>query len=360
MKKIVATLGLALLAGAAHAQAPGDIVFTNTAAVGDQRVDWYSVSGNVNTTLFTFTDTVTQLSDLELVGNTWYAVDRNQPPVASPTSARIIQIDDLFGTPVASTLAISDPIQRGTGLRYDPQSGQLLFVNNPGSADNVVPRFEGILAINPSGGAVTQVYQQPPLSDPFPRWADGIYMDRDVNSNDFFVVTGNGGIFDGGTGELQGSTLQRLSVDPNTLVGTASLVVDLSDTSATGLAFPLLRSQGVVSVPGTNDVYINDIEADALVKITLDGSGNFQSATVVATGAFLDSATDMTYDPFTNTLVIGNAGTIAPGLYRVSLDGSTVTTLVAGVSPRGIIIIPAPGALGLLGAAGVVALRRRR
>ena len=68
----------------------------------------------------------------------------------------------------------------------------------------------------------------------------------------------------------------------------------------------------------------------------------------------------MAYDPFTNTLVIGNAGTVAPGLYRVSLDGSTVTTLVAGVSPRGIIIIPTPSALGILGMAGVAGLRRRR
>ncbi|MDX9910709.1 MAG: hypothetical protein RBS39_02635 [Phycisphaerales bacterium] len=358
MKKIISAFGLALFAGSALAQAPGDIVFTNTMAVGDQRVDWYSVSGNINTTLFTFNDNLTQLSDLELVGNTWYAVDRNQPPVSSPTSARVVQINDLFGTPVASTLATSDPIQRGDGLRYDPNSGQLLFVNNPGSADAVSPRFEGILGINPSNGNVTEIYQQPSLASPLPRWTDGIYMDRDVNSNDFFVVTGNGGAF-GGSGELNGSTLQRLSVDPNTLQGTAELIVDLSDTSVTGLSVPLQRSRGVVAIPGTNDVYINDIERAAIYKITLDSNGDFQSIIEVNQGIW-DSATDMTYDPFTNTLVIGNAGTNSPGLYRMTLDGSTVTTLVSGVFPRGIIIIPAPGAVGLLGAAGLVAMRRRR
>jgi MYXO-CTERM domain-containing protein len=67
---------------------------------------------------------------------------------------------------------------------------------------------------------------------------------------------------------------------------------------------------------------------------------------------------EIQYNKYNNKLVFGQ---VAPDtLAQINLDGSGYEVLESGVSPRGIWIVPAPGATFALGLAGLLAMRRRR
>jgi hypothetical protein len=332
-------------AGSALGQAPGDILFT------DEFTDSINLlnAPGVWTPLVTFNDPNVRLAQITSVGKTWY-VANGPKPVQDPSTGGIFRIDDLFGSPSVSTLASGDPLQNPIGLRYSKKTKQLITVNHIDGPINQ-PAFEGILAVDPANGNVTKVYEEQGGGKPV--YKDGYRLTPDANSDDFFITCVNGGVYDGGPGDFnKASCIWRLSIDPNTLQGSVSLVADLSSV----LADPLTFVRGITSVPGTSDLYIGDGATQAIYKMTLDNNGDFSGIAAIATG--IQDPWEIVFNPYTKKLVYGeqDISTIS----QMNLDGSNIELLAKGVGARGIAIVPTPGGLALLGAAGVIGLRRRR
>lgn len=342
---LAATLAAVAGSTGAFAQAPGDILFT------DEFTDSVNLinSPGVWTPLVTFNDPNVRLAQLTSVGKTWY-VANGPKPVQDPSTGGIFQIDDLFGSPSVSTLASGDPLQNPIGLRYSKQTKQLITVNHVDGAINQ-PAFEGILAIDPSNGNVTKVFEEQGGGPP--TYKDGYRLTPDANSNDFFITCVNGGVYDGGPGDMnKGSCIWRLSIDPNSLQGTVSLLADLSGVTNDPLTFV----RGITSVPGSNDLYIGDGATQAIYRMTLDNNGDYSSISAIATG--LNDPWEIVYNPYTKKLVYGeqDISTIS----QMNLDGSNIELLAKGVGARGIAIVPTPGGAVLLSIAGLVGARRRR
>lgn len=343
-RAVAALLGCAL-GGAAFGQAPGDILFT------DEFSDTINIinSPGVWTPLVTFNDPDTRLAQITNIGGRWY-VANGPKPVHDPSTASIIQIDDLFGSPIVTTLAQGEPLQNPIGLKYHGKTGQLITINHVDSQINK-PKNEGIYAIDPSTGAVTEVYKQ--QDGQVPVYKTGYRLVADPNSDDFFVTCVNGGVYDGGPGDMnKGSCIWRLSINPNTLQGTVTLLADLSSV----LNDPLTFVRGITAVPGTNDLYIGDGATKAIYRMTLDGNGDYSSISAIATG--IQDPWEIIYNPYTNKLVYGeqDISTIS----QMNLDGSNIQLLASGVGARGLAIVPTPGGAALLGFAGLLASRRRR
>jgi hypothetical protein len=341
--KFRAVVALSLLAGAPGAlgQAPGDILFT------DEFTDSVNLinSPGVWTPLVTFDDPDVRLAQITNRGNRWY-VANGPKAVQDPSTGSIVQIDDLFGSPIVSTLASGDPLQNPIGLKYDRVSKRLLAVNHiDGDIDQ--PAFEGILSINPNTGGVTELFEESGGGNP--TYKDGYRLTADPNSDDFFVTAVNGGAFNGGPGDMNlGSCIWRLDVG----TGSVSLLADLSTVDGGPLTFV----RGITAVPGTSDLYIGDGSTQAIYRISLDGNGDFSSIAAIATG--LADPWEIIYNPYTNKLVYGeeDISTIS----QMNLDGSGIELLATGVGARGLAIVPTPGGAAILALAGLVGFRRRR
>jgi MYXO-CTERM domain-containing protein len=345
VRVIVALVVASGAVSAAFGQAPGDIIFTDELS---DTINHLTAPG-VWTPLVTFNDPSVRLAQITNIGNRWY-VANGPRPVDDPSNASIFQIDNLFGVPSVSTLASGEPLQNPIGLKYHKATGQLITVQHVDSPINQ-PKKEGIFAIDPSSGAITEVFAQQNGAKPIYR--DGYRLIADPNSDDFFVTCVNGGIFDGGPGQFnKGSTIWRLSIDPNTLEGTVSLLVDLSNV----LADPLTFVRGITAIPGTSDLYIGDGFTQGIYKVSLDGSGDFSTISQIAAG--IQDPWEIVYNPYTNKLVYGeqDISTIS----QMNLDGSGIELLATGVGARGIAIVPTPGGVALLTLAGLVSIRRRR
>lgn len=351
------TLVVVGLAAAAHAQQNGDVVITDELSDSVLLVD---KDGAGTTTLVTL-DPDVRLSGITNKGGTFY-VGSDPSPAQNPSVAAMFQIDDLFGTPSVSTLTSSDPLQRPIGMLYDPITDQIITVNNPGAELLGDDRNHGILTVDPNNGNQFFSYQHPDFDVPGPVFRNGGRLDADPFTDDFFVTSGNGGEFNEGDGPNDGgSQLYRFSIDPDTLVGDAELWIDLSDTGATGLGEPMSFSRGVAVDPSTGDVYATDSEDGLIVKIEQNGDGSAGAVSVV-TDQFPGIGT-IVYNQFTNRLVFGTLGTFGPNddqVWSINLDGSDPLLLAEGVEARGIVVIPAPASVALLGMGALAAFRRRR
>lgn len=340
---LVALAGLASPAMAAN----GDIVFTNQT---DDSIKL--LSGGSVSTLVSFADPSVRLAGITRAGNgRWYVA--NGPIVPTPTSGQIFEIDDIFSaTPTVSVLASGNPTQNPIALRWDAARGVLFSVNNPGE-HGLDPEYDGIIAYG-LDGAVTQVWSEPENPTP-PSYFDGVWLAnlRD-GSGDYMVVAQNGGAF-GGNANLASSTVWRLSVD-GSLTGSMSLLADLGDTAALGIAESILDSRGI-AVTDSGRIFITGKDTGKVYEVDL--SSGF-SITEIASG--IDHVTRIEYDRFNDRLVLAQQEvTIGFGqISTINLDGSGFAVLATGVSPRDLYIIPSPASLALLGIGGLAASRRRR
>jgi len=348
---------VACTSGSVLAIGPGDLIFTRRDTGGPDQINLFS--GGVVTNLVTFDDPITRLSDLVMApdGTVFVGNGPLPPPDPNVSSASIIRVQDILGTPVITNLASGIPLWNPVGVTFDVGNNQVLTVNNLGSDFDVTDRAEGVLGVE-LDGTVTKVFEQNPLP-PRPRFEAGGYIEPDPQgTGDFITVSVNGGIFDGGgggVGELQGSQLYRLEVPGAGAVGTGSLLVDLSDTTVTGLAEPLTFVVGITSVPGTNELFVtNKADLDSVFRVTLTGDGQFESITKIIDG--LNDPEEITYDPFNDKLVIAEVDKIS----RINLDGSGYEVLVETSRVRGIVVIPSPAGLSTLALGGLLILRRRR
>lgn len=359
MNTRLALLAMTLVAGSAAARPNGDIIYT------DQFTDQVRLySGGTTTTLWNFGPS----NDVRLADVKWgpngdlYVADGPNPPIPNPSHARMYKISNPLGAASASTLTSGDPLQNPIGIAYHPNSGNFITVNNPGSAPFAQPRADGLVAVHATTGVQTQSYLQPGITGA--GFQQGTYIVREslsVSGNDFLIACDNGGGLQVGIPDASGSTLWRATIDPGTLQASISLVYDFS--TAPGGA--LTRIDCITHVPGTRDYYVTDRQADGVFKVTLDGSGAFQSITQLVVGGFVNEPETIAYNPYTNKLVLDvrneyDNGGGTPFLAQFNLDGSGYEVLETGVHARGIEFVPAPGTVALLGLGGLVAGRRRR
>ncbi|MCC6679243.1 MAG: hypothetical protein IT436_19115 [Phycisphaerales bacterium] len=348
---LLLTAGLASVAQAAP-PTDGDLVFS------DEFSDavYHLPQGMPADLLFAVPDS--RLAGITRIGSDWFISD-GPFPVLEPSNSRIIKATALFsGAPVVTTFASSGDIQNPIGITYHSGSNSIVGVMNPGKGP---PKFDGLLSINSTGTATTRLFEEPnPNITPSPRYNAGAYIVQDVNRGNRFLVTcSNGGIDtpDPTQDRFVASTLHAFTIGDD-LTTTHDYIYDFS-SSSTGLAETLFEVRGM-TIAGDN-VFVSDVLRGEIYKLTLDGTGAVSGISLLLAG--LDQPESLIYNPFTNKLIIDEAGELDPTRARISqinLDGTGYEVLANGFHARGFAIVPTPGSLALLGLGGLMAGRRRR
>lgn len=374
------------LAATASGQAPGDILFaTNDRSGGSDTIQLLSVGTLTPSTLVTFAPAADSVHRLiggiarDASGAFYFA---NSPtPTSNPSTANLYQVTNIFnpGLRATNNFFNSDPVQHVEGMAYDSVTNNVLFANNPGSAETLPLRLEGILGVNVANPVgVSVVVPEPPFTDPRPRpnAFNTLVGDR-LRVGNFYTNSVNGGIEDDLSlspgADREASVIHRIvmnnPVDPTDVTFTP--VVDLS-TAFTGLPRVLSRVRGVASADNGN-LYIAEERTRSLYEVVLDGNGDYVSISqILDLDAELDSAnTGVEFQPFS---VIFNeftgklnyiernisSGNFEGRIVEVNLDGTGRTVLLDNVDATALFAVPAPSALALIGLGGLAAARRRR
>lgn len=347
-KTLLSAAALLSVAGMTLAQ-NSEFLFTNT---NDPGIDAFI--GGVHSRIIDVTNPGAFLAGIVRVGPSFYFNDGASD--ADPTlTSGLFRLDNPFSAPSIAPVATGLPFENPIGLQWDAGRGRFFAINNPFTP--MADSFEGILGITP-GGTVTEVFEQD-LSQPRPRIQGSSRFVREAFTDSYILTSPNGSGAVVGMGELgTASALFRINID-GALQGTDELLVDLGDTAVTGLAEPLLDTAGLTVNPNTGVFYVTDRNAGAIFEMTLDGTGAFDSIRVLVDG--LTAPEEIQYDPFHDRLVFDENLTTGTGrISQVELDGSGLTVLLDGVDTRGIVVVPAPASMVLLGLGGLAAIRRRR
>ncbi len=347
LSTIVLTAGVACTA---QAQSNGDLVFSDEFS---SSVYHLPIGGSPN---LLFNVPGGRLAGITRNGNDWFFAD-GPFPVQVPSNSRILRATNLFsGAPIVTTLASSGDIQNPIGIRYHSASNNIIGVMNPSGTS-----YEGLLGINATTGATTPLFQEPnPATEPSPRYNAGAYIVQDLNrANRFLVTNFNGGIDRPNPAADLGvaSTLHAFTITGG-LATTHDYIYDFS-SSNTGLPQTLFDVRGI-AING-NNVYVSDLSRGEIYRLTLDGTGAVSGIALLASG--FDNPESLIYNPFTNKLIVDEVGGLDPARARISQinpDGSGYQVLAMGFHARGFEIVPAPGAMFLLGLGGLAATRRRR
>jgi len=336
LSAIGAIAGLATSAHAAFQN--GDLIYTdalsNTVNIN---------SGGVNSNLYTFGGPDIRLAGITRANGRWYINSGFASP-SDPSEAAIFELKKLFGNTVESTLASSNPLLNPIGIAYHRASDRLLSLNNPGPGSQ---QDEGILGVRTSDGDIIFTYEED-TTIPRPRYQAGSRIVRDVsNPNLFWAMSVNGGELDGPGNEGKGSVIMRVEVD-NAGVGTVTAHADLSFTSFGNITFV----RGIAT--DGQSFFFGDNQTNAIYS--LDISGDLTTLQQIVTG--VTRPNDIIYNPFTNKIIWSD--NFDEAIYQVNTDGTGFETLATGVNARGLYVIPTPGAVALLGLAGLAAVRRRR
>lgn len=285
-------------------------------------------------------------------------------------TSRIIRIDGLLsGAPTHTnflTGAGAGALMNPVGMRYDENYGGLLWVQNPFKRLGPAQVVEDGIYGSTLGAPNANLFFAEDTSGPRPFYEAGFYMEREPGRNSYLVASLNGGDL-GGFSDARASTLWRFTPDyGNPGNSTMELVHDFSDPVAANM---LVQFRGITAGPNPGEYFITNTSdgdgaaggpyaVDGVYRLLLDGSGAFQSLTLVSTAVTRPEA--IIYNPFHNKLVVGSSTNTAGGIWQMDLDGSNVELLLADTHARGFSIVPTPGAISLLGIGGLMAFRRRR
>lgn len=283
-------------------------------------------------------------------------------PVSNPSSASIFRVANIWGTPSVSAFASSDPIQNPVGITYDAARSQFLVINNA-AGPIAQGGFDGIVGLSNPGGVKTALFTEGPTTGPRPRYEAGHHIIPDTTTGNFIISCVNGGSFAPVNTDPDGSTLWYFNAASNTV----SLLADLSGTLPGGESITF--ATGMAMAAGDNDLFVSNSRSapgeGAIYRVVRDDvTGAVTGVNLVLGG--LTQPEQLLYNPYNGKLIVnerGNYDGATPGvarLFEMNLDGTDVTTLATGMHARGLYVVPAPGALALLGLGGLVAMRRRR
>lgn len=356
----IALVAFAGAASSALAGPVGYIVYTDLT-----HNDLAMVPGNGGgvTTLIDFAGSMgsngTRMAGIVQVGSSFY-VSNGPVPVPDPSTSAIWKIDDLFGTPSVSNFASGEPVQNPTDIEYDADADGLVWQQNP-FGPMTQGREEGVYSKKFSGGGVVTSFTEPATNGPTPRYEAGTYMTHNPIGSGYYVMALNGGVLPSGPNpagdNVSPSTLWRMSINPVTLAASMTLAYDFGTLDP-----DLVQVRGITAIPGVQALFVTEWLDGKVYKLDLDGSGNVVGINAIASG--LNNPECIEWNPFTNKLVISEEadGVIAnQRISQINIDGSGYEVLVDQTHARGFaFVVPTPGAAGLAGIAGLVALRRRR
>lgn len=300
------------------------------------------------------------------------------PPRAGgqPALGAVLKIGNITGPATLQTLTSSGFVSNTIGTVYHAPSNTTLNIMNPGGLMSPSMRTDGVVGVNYTTGAQTVMYTEP-AAGPFPRYQAGAYITKDpragAGANDYLATSIQGGILGNGQvgNNAGGAQLYRFNFANDLTGGTMTKVVDFTNTAETGQATNFLIGntrdmfnnggvRGVVSVPGTNEVYVA-FRFFGIWRVLLNNDGSFGSMNQVINMDLLDA---IAYDPFEDKLIFGSNEFNNTGLWEVNRDGTGLNQLVADVLVRGIDvrdnIIPGPAGAALLGLGGLLMAARRR
>ncbi|MCC6429006.1 MAG: hypothetical protein IT435_19575 [Phycisphaerales bacterium] len=363
-RTLTALIALAGIASGANAAAVGNIVFTSKT---NDAVMYYN--NGVTSTLVSFADPDVRLAEVfRAPTGDWYVDSGPFPVDTSNNKSALYKIDNVFAAvPVVSTVKQGFDMANPEGMVWYNGQNNILYANNAQSEygnDSAVHR--GVRSVNVTSGVDVNSYQQTFISTPTVRTANDILQNPYGGNDDFYLVAINGGNVDFSSADAAWSTLWHYSVDSGTKAGTPSLMVNLGDTSATGLAKPLTFVRHATIKTASNEMFvvnaaldIQDQSMNGIFKITLNPDGTFGGISMIFQDLVNALRPDnVEYNPFTDKVVFSDEPTGA--IYQINPDGSGFELVVAGVGSRGFYFVPAPGAAALVGLAGLAALRRRR
>lgn len=363
-RNAIAVLALAGLAGAANAAAVGNIVFTSKV---NDAVMYYN-NGAVST-LVSFADPDVRLAEILRAPTGEYYVDSGPFPVDTGNNkSAVYRIDNVFAAvPVVSTVKQGYDMANPEGMAWHSGTRNIIYANNAQSEyGNDTAVFRGIRAVHGDTGVDVASYQQTFISAPTVRTATDVTKNPYGGANDYYLTSVNGGNFDFSTPDASWSSLWHYNVNPGDMTGTPSLMVNLGDTSATGLAKPLTFVRHSTIKQASNQMFIvnaaldiQDQSMNGIYAIKLNPDGTFGGISMIFQDLVNALRPDnIEYNPYTDKVVFSDEPTGA--IYQINPDGSGFELVTANVGARGFYFVPAPGSLALVGLAGLAAARRRR
>lgn len=363
--RVLSAAIVAGVAGVAQAQ-PGAYTVVYTDQISDT-IGAVTHTG-ATSTLVDFrsfqSDAATRLAWLTPGPDGAFYVANGPSPIGNPSTAGIYRVGNIWGTPSVSTFASGDPLQNPVGITYDAARSQFLTINN---AQGPVAQgaFDGIVGVANPGGGKSVLFTEGPNTGPRPRYEAGHHIIPDTTTGNFIISCVNGGSFAPVNTDPDGSTLWYFNAASNTV----SLLADLSNTLPGGGSITF--ATGLAMANGDNDLFVADTrlnpgEGGVYRVVRDDVTGAVTGVNLVLGG--LTQPEQLLYNPYNGKLIVneranytGEFGTPGvPRLFEMNLDGTDVTTLATGMHARGLYVVPAPGALALLGLGGLIALRRRR
>ncbi|GMV24654.1 MAG: hypothetical protein AMXMBFR58_06850 [Phycisphaerae bacterium] len=364
-KIIIAVLAAAGTASVAQAAAVGNIVFTSKT---NDAVMYYN-NGAVST-LVSFADPDVRLAEILRAPTGEYYVGSGPFPVDTANNkSAVYRIDNVFAAvPVVSTVKQGFDMANPSGMAWHSASRNIVYANNAQSEygnDSQVHR--GVRAVNADSGVDVNSYQQTvPPSYPAVYTTNDVTRNPYAGANDYYLTCINGGNNDFSSSDAPWSTLWHYSVDPGTMVGTPSLMVNLGDTSATGLSAPVTFARSSTIKESTREMFITNAaltiqnqSLNGILKVTLNPDGSFGGISLVFQDLIAANRPDaIEYNPYTDKVVFSDETT--GNIYQINPDGSGFELVTSGVGARGFYFVPAPGSLALVGLAGLAAARRRR
>ncbi len=364
-----AVLSLVLVAGfagAANAAAVGNIVYTSKTT---DSVMYYN-NGVVSTLVSGFGSAADiRLAEILRAPTGEYYVGNGPFPVnTADNKSAIFRIDNVFAAvPAVSTVKQGFDMANPSGMVWHSGNRNILYANNAQSEygnDSQVHR--GVRSVNADNGFDVNSFQQTvPNSYPAVYTTNDVTKNPYAGSNDYYLTCINGGNADFSSSDASWSTLWHYSVD-GSMAGTPSLMVNLGDTSATGLSAPVTFARSTTIKASTREMFITNAalsfqnqSLNGILKVTLNPDGSFGGITLLFQDLINANRPDaIEYNPFTDKVVFSDE--TSGNIYQINPDGTGFETVTTNAGARGFYFVPAPGSLALVGLAGLAASRRRR
>jgi hypothetical protein len=390
MNRIVSVMSLLAIAGSASAYtlSPGDMIFNrNIGTINDSAIEFFDYSSG----------TITQLNDgtgkrlgALAMDNNFNLYDVNAPfPLVAPSVTTIYKftanqlLSVLDGAPQpgwGNVLATGGDLRNPNEAVFDAASNQMLYPNNNLNLQSTPDAVQAMLGVNVTTGAVQRIVEDS-SSGAFdiPNFQQlGAITPDPSGAGNYLFASPNGGTINplGNDPGFTGASLWRLN-GTSAPGATASLVMDLASAAViSDIGKPLGFTITLEEIPGENALLLADVGdaatgiGSAIYRVDLNPDGTFnQITTLIDQSSFpgLAQVGDVAFNPYTGKFVAASltfGSVVGDFIFEFDTDGTGINVLANGVRGGDFVFvsdnIPAPGAVTMLGVAGLLGLRRRR